>query len=99
MTAGEIIAAYQEANEPPLTDVDLARLWGVSKSCVGKIKRGIRRPGNKVWPNCQKNTPVLYTFLQSFYYGEASPPEPPQTTQDGSGGVLAKLLRVFNLRS
>jgi len=42
-----------------------------------------------VWPNCQTNTPVLYTFLQRFYYGEASPPRTPP----GNAGWL---WRAFN---
>lgn len=68
MTAGEIITAFQNSKEPPLTDVDLAKLWGCSKSHVGKIKKGIRQPGNKVWFNCEKNTLELYNDLHNVYY-------------------------------
>jgi len=100
MTAGEIITAYQNSREPPLTDSDLARVWKINRSNVFRIKKGEQMPGNRIWPNCQRNTPELYVALQEFYFG-VSPtevsPEPHQTTQDGSGGVFRKFLRAITL--
>ncbi|MBA7567486.1 hypothetical protein ES708_09198 [subsurface metagenome] len=74
MTAGEIITAYQNSREPPLTDSDLARVWKINRSNVFRIKKGEQMPGNRIWPNCQRNTPELYIELQRFYFG-VSPTE------------------------
>jgi hypothetical protein len=95
MNAYDIITAYQNSKKPHLKDTDLARLWDVSSSLVGKIKNGERRPGNEVWPNCQKNTPELYVALQKHYFDVT--PEPHQTSQDGRGGWLNKLRVLFHL--
>lgn len=62
MTPGEVITAYQEAKN--LTDSDLARLWGVSPSFVHYIKKGERKPGNKVWNGCRSRTPELEDALR-----------------------------------
>jgi hypothetical protein len=88
MTANDIITAYQNSRKPPLTDADLARLWDTHQSNVLRIKRGEQKPGNKIWPNCQKNTPELFVALQKFFYSMA--PEPHQTTQDKQEGLGTK---------
>jgi hypothetical protein len=93
MTAYDIITAYQNSQKPPLSDSDLARLWEANPSQVYRIKKGEQMPGNKTWPLIRKKTPELYDDLQEFYFGVA--PEPHQTTQDGRGGLLKRLLRVF----
>jgi hypothetical protein len=91
----EIITAYQNSRKPPLTDADLARLWEVNQSHVYRIKKGEQMPGNKTWPKIRKNTPELYVALQKHYFSVA--PEPHQTSQDGRGGLLKRVLRYFHL--
>ena len=93
MNAGEIITAYQNSQDPPLKDADLARSWDTHPSNVLRIKRGKQMPGNKIWPNIRKSAPELYDNLQKFYFGE--PLESPHATQDRAGGVFRRLVRIF----
>jgi len=69
MTAGEAITKYQKASNPPLTDADLARLWGVFPSIVCRIKSGDQKPGNPTWNAIRSRTPKLFIVLQQVYYG------------------------------
>ena len=70
MTAKEVIEKYQTAFTPSLTDASLARLLGVNKSTICRIKKGERKPSNTTWNLIFFKSPRLYKGLQDFYHNE-----------------------------
>lgn len=89
----EAIEDYQATHH--LSNAALARKWGLNKSTVGRIKNGKRRPGRETLAAVALKTPELLEAFNRDLYGGRVSSEPPQTTQDGSGGVFKKLLRAI----
>jgi hypothetical protein len=86
MNAGEIFTAYQNSQEPPLTDAALARLLEVNRSTICRFKKGERKPSGETLDVIKVKAPKLYDDLIDAM------------RRHGREGLGTKLLRVFHLR-
>jgi len=57
---------FRETHEPPLSQEDLARLFGVTKATVSRWESGERFPDREFWPVIKETTGIATDELAEW---------------------------------